>query len=184
MSAPPRPDVMAAMVSIIGNLWGRRGPAVDGGGMKNFFKKTRYLLVSREDGVAAVEMVILFPVLVLLVVGLVEFGHLWYVRQTLTNASREGARAAVIYPPAAHLPTRAAWATTEAQTAVSNYLENYSEITNLTCPPAHVVFPNGTNAGDPVIVTVTSPSGLILLNKLLPAFGGITLAAETTMSLQ
>ena len=61
-------------------------------------RKSRiFAFLSREDGVVGVEMVILFPVLVLFIVGIVEFGHLWYVGQTLTNASREGARAAVVY---------------------------------------------------------------------------------------
>ena len=44
----------------------------------------------------AVEFVILFPLFLLIIVGIVEFGHLFYVRHTLTNASREGARAAVV----------------------------------------------------------------------------------------
>ena len=52
------------------------------------------------------EFVILFPLFMLILVGIVEFGHLFYVRHTLTNASREGARAAVVYytPAAAGKP--------------------------------------------------------------------------------
>jgi Flp pilus assembly protein TadG len=137
--------------------------------------------LAREDGVAAVEMMILFPLLTLIVVGLVEFGHLWYVRQTLTNASREGARAAVVYEVTD--PDRAAWATTMAQNAVKQYLTD-TKFPG-TWSPAIVDFPNGTaNTGDPVTVTVTTPSGLKLLPKLLPAFDNITLAAETTMRLE
>jgi Flp pilus assembly protein TadG len=144
----------------------------------NCLKKKRLLpFLAREDGVVGVEFVILFPLLALIVVGLVEFGHLWYVRQTLTNASREGARAAVVFEVAN--PDRAAWATTVATNAVNQYL-------------ADTKFPGtwntdvtaGAATGDPVTVTVTSPSGLILLDKLLPAFNSITIAAETTMRLE
>jgi Flp pilus assembly protein TadG len=159
--------------------------------MKNFFKKTRYLLVSREDGVAAVEMVILFPVLVLLVVGLVEFGHLWYVRQTLTNASREGARAAVVHDVTDKYTDREAGAITEAQAAVIKYLKDTkfpgADTFNETKITTVNVVPSGAPTGGAVTVTVTDPTpdgGLILLNKLLPAFGGISLAAETTMRLE
>jgi Flp pilus assembly protein TadG len=45
--------------------------------------------------VVALEFVILFPLFLLIIAGIVEFGHLFYVRHTLTNASREGARAVV-----------------------------------------------------------------------------------------
>jgi Flp pilus assembly protein TadG len=140
---------------------------------KKFLKR----LVSREDGVVAVEFVLLFPLLALIVVGLVEFGHLWYVRQTLTNASREGARAAVVYE--VENPDRAAWATTAATKAVNQYLTDtkFSGTWNTDTVA-------GAATGAPVTVTVTSPSGLILLNKILPAFDGISLAAETTMRLE
>ena len=151
------------------------------------------LFLSREDGVVAVETAILFPVLVLFIVGIVEFGHLWFVRQTLTNASREGARAAVVYytpDPANPTPeTREEWTRNTAQRVVAQYLSdtNFPE----TCPPADVQFPQGTGTGTPngmiglpVQVTVTSPTSLILLNKLFPALNNITLSAETTMRLE
>ena len=60
-------------------------------------ERSRNLFLKRQDGVVAVEFVILFPLFLLIIAGIVEFGHLFYVRHTLTNASREGARAAVVY---------------------------------------------------------------------------------------
>jgi Flp pilus assembly protein TadG len=140
-------------------------------------------LVSREDGVVGVEMVILFPLLALIVVGLVEFGHLWFVRQTLTNASREGARAAVVYYTGAD---RAAWVTSTAQAAVATYLAGtrFPE----ACPPAEVAIPAGAASGNLITVTVTSPNGLLLLPKLFSAESAVNkigdLSAETTMRLE
>lgn len=50
----------------------------------------------RQRGVVTVEFAALLPIFVLFLVGIVEFGHLWYLKHVLTNASREGARYAVI----------------------------------------------------------------------------------------
>jgi len=59
--------------------------------MRNLLK-----LNNRENqrGVAAVEFALVLPILVLLLVGIVEFSMLLYNQQVITNASREGARAA------------------------------------------------------------------------------------------
>jgi Flp pilus assembly protein TadG len=50
---------------------------------------------SKRRGAAAVEMAFVFPLFMLLVLGIVEFGRYMMVGQLLTNASREGARMAV-----------------------------------------------------------------------------------------
>jgi Flp pilus assembly protein TadG len=110
------------------------------------------------------------------------------VRQTLTNASREGARAAVVYnvDPVTKLIIDAAARTKLATDAVDNYLQD--PVTGrkfLTSWTRTVTFPDGgTNTGQRLTVTVTSPSGLLLLPKLLPAFDKINLASETTMRLE
>ena len=48
-------------------------------------------------GQALVEFALLLPFLLLLLLGVIEFGRAWNVKQVLTNASREGARYAVVY---------------------------------------------------------------------------------------
>ncbi len=54
----------------------------------------------REDGgQAIVEFLIVVPALLLLVVGLLEFGTAWRTSQVVTNTAREGARIAVLPPP-------------------------------------------------------------------------------------
>ena len=50
---------------------------------------------SPERGAALVELAILLPFLVLILVGIIEFGLLFYNQQVLTNASREGARSGI-----------------------------------------------------------------------------------------
>lgn len=47
-------------------------------------------------GQALVEFALILPVLLLLVLGLVDFARAWNVFQVITDAAREGARTAVV----------------------------------------------------------------------------------------
>jgi len=50
----------------------------------------------RDGGQSLVEMAVVLPVLLLLVIGMVEFARAWMFQQLITNIAREGARLAVI----------------------------------------------------------------------------------------
>ena len=49
-----------------------------------------------DRGAAAVEFALLLPILLLLVFGIVDFGRALHAQITLTQAAREGARAAAL----------------------------------------------------------------------------------------
>jgi Flp pilus assembly protein TadG len=49
-----------------------------------------------ERGQALVEFALILPVILLLVVGMLEFSRAWNLHQVITDAAREGARRAVI----------------------------------------------------------------------------------------
>lgn len=51
----------------------------------------------REKGAVAVEMAILLPLLLLILVGIIEYGRVLNVQISLTHAAREGARHAAIH---------------------------------------------------------------------------------------
>jgi Flp pilus assembly protein TadG len=51
---------------------------------------------SGRPGLAAIEFAIVAPLLVLLILGMIEFGRMIMVQQILTNGAREGARKAVL----------------------------------------------------------------------------------------
>ncbi len=56
-----------------------------------------------ERGVAAVEFAIIFPLMLLLMFGIIEFGTMMYDQIMVTNAAREGARwGSVQSAPLAH----------------------------------------------------------------------------------
>ena len=53
--------------------------------------------IKDQRGGALIEFAVILPILLLLVGGLMDFGILYYNKQVLTNASREGARAGIVY---------------------------------------------------------------------------------------
>jgi Flp pilus assembly protein TadG len=52
-----------------------------------------------EDGQALVEFAIVLPILLLVIMGLVEFARAWNTQQVLTDAAREGLRNSVVANP-------------------------------------------------------------------------------------
>ena len=67
-----------------------------------------------ERGSALIEASITIPIILLISVGIFEFGRAYQTQQILVNASREGARLAVIEGTT----------DTEVKTRVNNYLKN------------------------------------------------------------
>ena len=60
-------------------------------------KRTRRL---GDSGQAIVEFALVAPILLLLVLGIVDFGRAFYTYHVLIDAAREGARVAVVANPA------------------------------------------------------------------------------------
>jgi hypothetical protein len=52
-----------------------------------------------QKGQALVELALILPVVLLLVVGMLEFARAWNLHQVMTDAAREGARRAVLANP-------------------------------------------------------------------------------------
>lgn len=50
-----------------------------------------------ERGAVLIEFALLLPLFLLLLMGMVEFGLLFYNKQVVTNSSREGARAGIAH---------------------------------------------------------------------------------------
>lgn len=54
--------------------------------------------LSGERGQSALELALILPILLMLVVGIAEFGRAWMTVNVLTGAVREGARLAAVTP--------------------------------------------------------------------------------------
>jgi Flp pilus assembly protein TadG len=96
----------------------------------------------KRRGAAAVEFAVVAPVFLLLVFGMIEYGRMVMVQQVLTNASREGARCAVL-DGTTHQ---------DVVDTVTGYLNSGSiQGANITVTPTN---PEDAGFGDPVTVTV------------------------------
>ncbi|MBX7445209.1 MULTISPECIES: TadE/TadG family type IV pilus assembly protein [unclassified Arthrobacter] len=62
----------------------------------------------KEKGAVAVEMAIVLPLLLLILLGIIEFGRAYNVQVSLTQAAREGARYAAIHHAESGLNVQAA----------------------------------------------------------------------------
>jgi Flp pilus assembly protein TadG len=73
---------------------------------------------NNERGAAAVEFAILLPLLLLLVLGTIEFGRAYNAQITLTNAARDGVRVMAIANDPAGAKTAAKNAAASVSTAI------------------------------------------------------------------
>ncbi|QDG67832.1 pilus assembly protein [Pseudarthrobacter sp. NIBRBAC000502772] len=73
---------------------------------------------NNERGAAAVEFAILLPLLLMLVLGTIEFGRAYNAQITLTNAARDGVRVMAIANNPADAKTAAKNAAASVSTAI------------------------------------------------------------------
>jgi len=123
----------------------------------------------KRRGAAVVEFAIVAPIFFLMVLGIIEFGRMVMVQQVITNASREGARIAILDDTTAG----------DVRATVDNYL------TNATVTGAEVTIdpdpPSDAGYGEPVSVTVSVPFDQVSWLPSPMFLGGTTLTASTVM---
>ena len=56
-------------------------------------------LIRQKRGQSVVEFALVFPLLLLVLFGITEFGRAWATQNVLTSAAREGARLAIVTAP-------------------------------------------------------------------------------------
>jgi hypothetical protein len=123
----------------------------------------------KRRGAAAVEFAVVAPVFLLLVFGMIEYGRMVMVQQVLTNASREGARVAVLDGSTAQ----------EVQDTINQYLNSGSiHGAVITIDPAN---PTDAGFGDPVTVSVDIGFSQVSWLPSPMYLGGRTLSATTVM---
>ena len=126
---------------------------------------------SVERGAILAEFAIVLPILLLLLMGVTEFGLLFYNKQVLTNASREGARAGIAYSTPAE---------------IEDIVENYCEKRLISVGPVSVntpVISGGVSYPNDLKVTVTYDYTFIV-PKLLGFAPTKTLSASTEMRME
>ncbi|MCR1782486.1 pilus assembly protein [Nocardioides carbamazepini] len=116
---------------------------------------------SRERGAAAVEFALILPVLMLIVVGIINYGDMLSVRQSVSQAASEGARAAAVTPGADGAKIDAA--KVAARAAVSAQGQNCADP---GCPAVSIAACAGESTKQCATVTVE-----IAYKGLIPGFG-------------
>lgn len=114
------------------------------------------------------EFAIVAPVFVLLLFGMIEYGRCVLVQQMLTNASREGARQAVLDGATA----------ADVQAVVDNYLTSAAiSGATMTVTPD----PETATFGTPITVTVSVPFSQVSWLPSPMFLGNTTLSASSVM---
>ena len=148
--------------------------------MKSAFRFAAQRGWRSEQGAIAVEFAILLPVFLLLVFGICDFGHAYYMKQVVTNASRDGARYGSLYNtalPTAFTPTISAWVT-------SKYTSLLPADANLQVTPGGTGYTSGTS-GDDISVQVTATKHWWVVGSLIPGLGAtINVSATTWMKVE
>ncbi|NLE39560.1 MAG: pilus assembly protein [Pirellulaceae bacterium] len=128
----------------------------------------------QRRGAAAVEFAIVAPVFFLMILGMIEIGRAVMVQQVITNASREGARMAVL--PGATIG--------DIETRVDNILSSQT----ISGATVQILDENGSatdpqNAayGDILQVRVSVPFSEVSWLPASKFLGGRTLSAATVM---
>ncbi len=146
--------------------------------------KKRLLINSR--GASAVEFAIILPLLVILIFGIVELSLALYDQAMITNASREAARAGIVY----RIP---AVTDTEITGIVHNYLGSHlvtlggkrSPSSDPVSGATVIVTRTGVSPGGNLRVRVGYTYTFLVLPQFTPGLGqGINMAGETVMRME
>lgn len=145
--------------------------------------------VRGDSGQALVELALALPLLLLILVGIFEFARAYSIKQSLVNAAREGARAAVVQKATG----------TPDSSAVAAVVNTYLSPNNITADSIGIsaTAPDGTvrasfaaaQSGDAVTVTVKDQYSFLLVGPVLGLFGrsyrdGVNLGSRATMRME
>jgi Flp pilus assembly protein TadG len=132
-----------------------------------------------EKGVSAVEFALIAPLLFVLTFGIIEFSLLLFDKAVVTNASREGARAAIVF----HTDSTGKYEPI-SETVVREVVKNYTDKYLISLGGAGVLDTSiaytakeggpataGESGGD-VLVTVTYPYTFLVFPNLSELIDG------------
>ncbi len=129
-----------------------------------------------ERGAELIEFALAFPLLLMVILGCVDFAFVFHRNEVITNAAREGARVAT-------LPGY-------GQTDVQNRVNEYLTVGGLPIAPATVTvtpttIPYGTGTWPATSVNVSFVHNYMFIGAVAAWFGGsftnVTLQADSTM---
>ncbi len=126
-----------------------------------------------ERGSELIEFAIVFPLLLLIVAAIFDFGFLFQTYEVVTNAAREGARMAIL--PGYQIPQ-------DVQARVLTYVQSagLKQVPVTTVTPVSIPLGNGKTVSA-YEVKVQYPHTFAILSPFMGYFGG-SIAAVTVTS--
>ncbi len=131
-----------------------------------------------QRGASVVEFALILPILFVLGFGIIEFSVALYDKAMITNASREGARAGIVFriPPVTD---------EEIGEVVGRYLGSHLITFGGPTAATTTVTRNGPNPGDDLKVTVAYTYTFLLIPNFITSLsGGTAMVAETVMRME
>jgi Flp pilus assembly protein TadG len=141
-----------------------------------------------HKGTAVVEFAIVAPLLFLILFGIIEFGILLYDKAMITNASREGARAGIVFRPNRSIES------------IEDENDEIVGVVSVYCADHLISFGSGSGlsvsisrsgleAGESLTVSVGYSFQFLVFSNLIALIGGdigniLNLEAETIMRLE
>lgn len=135
-----------------------------------------------QSGQSAVEFALVLPLLLILLMGIMEFGLVLYDKAVITNAAREGARAGIVYLDPSNWKTDS-----DITTVVNNYCKAYL-VTFSSNNPVIACQRTGTSPytnNNTLTVTVTYNYGWLVLPGFITSLvNPLHLGATSTMKFE
>jgi Flp pilus assembly protein TadG len=134
-----------------------------------------------QSGQAVIELALTLPLLLVIVMGIFDFGLMFQRYEVVTNAAREGARVGVLpnYTPA------------DAQARAQQYLTSgglSSASATIVAVPGQATFGSPAKTVSQVTVTVSYPYTYPFIGPILNlvggTFGSVTLQGVSTMRVE
>ena len=133
-----------------------------------------------ESGQALIELAFALPLLLVIVMGIFDFGLMFQRFEVVTNAAREGARVGV-------LPN---YSTADAQARAQQYLTSggLTSSATITANVSPVSFGAPSKTVNQITVTVQYVHNYVFIGPILNLFGGslgtVTLQGTSTMRVE
>lgn len=121
-----------------------------------------------QKGVALVEVAISIFFMLLILFGIIEFGRVMYMKNTLNLAAREGARKAAVTPAPVNTGT------------IVTYVESIIPFDQTGIDVSVTSNPTGFASGSTITVVVTLPFETVVPLLITP-LSGITLTGQASM---
>jgi len=129
--------------------------------------------IRNSKGQALVEFALILPILLLLIIGIIEFGRAFYMKNTLTNAVRHAARQAVV-DSSWDQNTIRNW----TYDAVPTGWQNTSVITSVQASPSSAP---ASGSGTPINISARMRFNTIVPNFYFPFKNYTTITAHAMM---